>query len=528
MNSVQYKLFLAHPSLFPFSGHGGSNVDICRSGNQSYNYLNNISVGEKIKLVFDKINLTDLYNFNKDKVEITNFYKIVKKLKQGNKTKYLYQTIDFNEWSYEYNKVIDALDKINYEIEIKKGVFEKNTQDIDFSCTKSGCTFVESSCNPIIFDLLNLLINPINSPSFNFAVGAGLKVLINLQDLKDKDYKQNDDISFVLDKIDNISNTVLAIDDGSVPHNLLLKGVPGTGKSRTIDNLIQKLNASPEQVLRINIHNGTNNSDLMQGIAVKTGEGNSGIIYSEKQGAVLQHLLNAVVNPDKKYVLVLEEIQENSLNKIIGDLIYLIEDSKRTIVEPNDVQDYYNKPYDLIEKLIHFGKTKGSIKIPSLVENEKPKNLIVPDNFYVFCTSNYRDDRKVIEDNLLRRFDVVEIYPDVDAVHVDKQDFFMSLNNAIEKVMATQDTHPDRFTIGHANWISETTIDKPLLKTVIEFKDVKNIPFDIVKQILEIVDCGDYKIKTVDDETKLLKDYCSYKDLITDLQNIVYCDLIKK
>lgn len=345
---------------------------------------------------------------------------------------------------------------------------------------------------------------------------------------------QNDDLLkkvAVLD-IGNINNKIISSTLAkSVPLNLLLKGVPGTGKSRFIDELIKKIDAKPNQVLRINIHNGTNNSDLMQGIGVKTKEDNAGIIYSEKQGAVLEHLLNSIVNPTKNYVLVLEEIQENSLNKIIGDLIYLIEIDKRTQISENQINpiDRENK-FDFVERLVSEGKANGSIKIPSLVENKKPNNLIVPMNFYVFCTSNYRDDKKVIEDNLLRRFDVIELYPDVEAIDkssIEVRDFFKNLNSSIETVMESQDTHPDRFTIGHANWVKETNINKPLLKTIIEFKDVKNIPFDIVKKIFEQNNsfCGNYAISLKNNSKKLLE-YNNYKDLISDLQKVVYSDLL--
>ena len=68
--------------------------------------------------------------------------------------------------------------------------------------------------------------------------------------------------------------------------NILLKGVPGTGKSRTIDNIITNhLNLKKEHhksnVLRINIHSASSNADLMQGIGISSNE-NGNIEYKEK------------------------------------------------------------------------------------------------------------------------------------------------------------------------------------------------------------------------------------------------------
>lgn len=57
MNSVQYKLFLTHPSLFPLNGNGGANIDICRSGKKFYDTLNNMQMGSTTNLVFSKSNL---------------------------------------------------------------------------------------------------------------------------------------------------------------------------------------------------------------------------------------------------------------------------------------------------------------------------------------------------------------------------------------------------------------------------------------------------------------------------------------
>jgi len=62
-------------------------------------------------------------------------------------------------------------------------------------------------------------------------------------------------------------------------------------------------------------------------------------------------------------------------------------------------------------------------------------------------TISYRDDKKVIEDNLLRRFDVVEIYSKYDESIYKSKDipqFLELLNNKILERFETE-MHPDRF-----------------------------------------------------------------------------------
>ncbi|QCI27605.1 AAA family ATPase [Caminibacter pacificus] len=314
--------------------------------------------------------------------------------------------------------------------------------------------------------------------------------------------------------------------------NILFKGVPGTGKSTTIDKIIEEkleLKKGTENyknnVLKINIHSASSNADLMQGIAITTK--NEQVIYKEKQGLVLNHIQNALYNPYEPFVLVLEEIQENSLNELIGDLIYLIEPSKRAKLK--DLNADLAQEYS-IEDLIKFyenniadGHSFHSVKIPNLVSDGEFREMIFPDNLYVFCTSNYRDDKKVIEDNLLRRFDVIEIYPNPNVIKDKKvKEFFETMNNAILETFKDE-IHPDRFLIGHANWIdvngfSNEKFYKALLKVIVEFKEIKEIEFETLKKIF------DKTINKLNLDNEIFKEenWENYKTIVDYLQNKIY------
>jgi len=295
------------------------------------------------------------------------------------------------------------------------------------------------------------------------------------------------------------------------PHkNILLKGVPGTGKSRAIENIINdklELKDHKENVLRVNIHSASSNADLMQGIGISSKDGQ--IEYKEKQGLILNLIQRATFNPNQPFVLVLEEIQENSLNELIGDLIYLIEDSKRA---KNLVADDEEYSYEaLVEKIIVNNPETDYVEIPYLVNDSTAyRKMIMPNNLYIFCTSNYRDDKKVIKDNLLRRFEVLEIYPKNDVVSDYCKEFFSQLNKNILEVM-NDEIHPDRFLIGHSNWLKKYVKDeksfyRAFLKVVVEFKDIKEVEFSDFKKIVE-------KLPLVEE-----LNFNSYKDLIEDLQ----------
>ncbi len=289
---------------------------------------------------------------------------------------------------------------------------------------------------------------------------------------------------------------------------LLLKGVPGTGKSRAIENIINdklQLKDHKQNILRINIHSASSNADLMQGIGISSTDGK--IEYKEKQGLILNFIEKATFQPNQPFVLVLEEIQENSLNELIGDLIYLIEDDKRAKGYEADDEVYGYQ--ELVEKIITSNPKTAYVEVPYLVNSSTEyRKMIMPDNLYIFCTSNYRDDKKVIEDNLLRRFEVLEIYPKVEVVDKYCRDFFEQLNeNILTKL--EDEIHPDRFLIGHSNWLkvdNEQDFYRAFLKVVVEFKDIKEVEFNDFKEIVQ--------------ELPLTQElnFNSYKSLIEELQ----------
>jgi hypothetical protein len=330
--------------------------------------------------------------------------------------------------------------------------------------------------------------------------------------------------SSILQKIFKLQKKSQASENSQekIPLNILFKGVPGTGKSRKCDILAKKLNAelNTERFLRINIHSSTANSDLMQGIGVYTHENN--IIYAEKTGVVMDFIKKAVLSPFENFVLVLEEIQENSLNMLIGDLIYLIEEAKRTDVslvyetlKSTSSEDFFV----LSEKIIQASKESHSVTIPYLIEN-KPifRKMILPRNLYIFCTSNYRDDKKIIEDNLMRRFTVAEIYPNTDAVNDSKiKTFFEKLNKSILEHMQEFETHPDRFMVGHDTWMqvsSEDEFHRAFLKMVIDFKDIKEVEFNDFMEIIQKLDFASLEFE----HPINIEQAKNYKELIDMLQ----------
>jgi Leucine-rich repeat (LRR) protein len=416
-------------------------------------------------------------------------------------------------------------------------------------------TTLDISWNDSLIELPREMGNLINLTSLNFN-GSGLEKLPNeLSNLKNLKFL-NDELYVVLNKIEEnigmktkesfINKTLGNID---FPHkNILLKGVPGTGKSHTLENIIKndlKLKNDSKNICHINIHSASSNADLMQGIGINSNGGK--IEYKEKQGLIYNHIKKALFTPNQPFVLVLEEIQENSLNELIGDLIYLIEEKKRVIVDGDRFEDSKEYEYQaFIDEVLKDEKNKHYIEIPYLVDTSTAyRKMVLPNNLYVFCTSNYRDDKKVIEDNLLRRFDVVEIYPQTQdelgkEIFKSKEvsNFLCELNRLIEKRFIDE-IHSDRYLVGHANWLSITDEENEankklfytaLLKVLVEFKEIREVDFhSYVKPIVEELFKDEKKLYST---IKRYLDECgfkyeSYKEMVSILQVKIY-DFLKK
>ena len=184
---------------------------------------------------------------------------------------------------------------------------------------------------------------------------------------------------------------------------------------------------------------------LMTGTEIDITELNAGIQLDRKTVYQLgrissDKILNLVNNPKevmKPFVFVIDEINRGNISKIFGEMITLIEDTKR----------------------------EGKMEQASAVLPYSGELFSVPSNVYILGTMNTADRSIALMDTALRRrFQFVEMMPDTDIlknVTVEGVEIAPILKKINERITFLYDRE---HTIGHAFFIK--LIDSPDINTL--------------------------------------------------------------
>lgn len=231
------------------------------------------------------------------------------------------------------------------------------------------------------------------------------------------------------------------VSDKESPLNLILYGPPGTGKTHNsinhalsvikgydlnelielqktdIDSRKQIKNEfdnllTENQIQFVTFHQSYSYEEFVEGIKSRVIGDN--IEYFIEDGIFKKICDRASENEDKNFVLIIDEINRGNISKIFGELITLIEPSKRI-----------GESEQLKVKLTYSGSSTG-------------KMFGVPDNLYIIGTMNTADRSIALIDTALRRrFTFLEYAPDyslldVDVDGVNLQELLKAINDRIE------------------------------------------------------------------------------------------------
>ena len=247
------------------------------------------------------------------------------------------------------------------------------------------------------------------------------------------------------------------IPDVKHPLNQILYGPPGTGKTyHTVDHALAiidpgSVSESREskverfrefqrsgRIAMVTFHQSYAYEDFIEGIRPALDDAAAGQIKYERSVGIFKQIAEAAEKERKegnkeRFVLVIDEINRGNIAKIFGELITLIEDSRR--IGQKDATEV---------KLPYSNKLFG-----------------VPDNLYIIGTMNTADRSiQLLDTALRRRFAFVEMMPEpehkdisTDVEGVDCQKMLKAMNKRIAALLDREHQ------IGHTYLMDVDTIE---------------------------------------------------------------------
>lgn len=201
------------------------------------------------------------------------------------------------------------------------------------------------------------------------------KLLLSL--VNDKDHAES--------KIEKDSSKYLKTGE-----NVILYGVPGSGKSYKVKHEYLA-GLGEEQHERVVFHPDYTYSDFVGQILPEKGD-NGSLTYKFNPGPFTRIMKKAYESPDKKFVLVIEEINRGNAPAIFGDIFQLLDREKEG--DEEGFSEYSITNHEIGREL--FDDEDAKIKIPS--------------NLSIIATMNTSDQNVFTLDNAFqRRWKMVQV-----------------------------------------------------------------------------------------------------------------------
>ena len=216
-----------------------------------------------------------------------------------------------------------------------------------------------------------------NKPSFS-TLRKSEFIEINLQNLE-----KEQNISLV-----NNTNDLPTNNKGC---NVILYGVPGSGKSYTIDKEYKTKDSIEKRVV---FHPDYTYSDFVGQLLPDTDEGGR-VKYKFVPGPFTEILKSAYLNPGKNHILVIEEINRGNAPAIFGDIFQLLDRKD----DGSSMYEITNKDiYDIVHKKDDTEKDNTETD-----NNDSKYKVTIPSNLSIIATMNTSDQNVFTLDTAFQR-----------------------------------------------------------------------------------------------------------------------------
>ena len=170
--------------------------------------------------------------------------------------------------------------------------------------------------------------------------------------------------------------------------NVLLYGVPGSGKSWTIEHEYFKKDTNVERLV---FHPDYTYSDFI-GQILPNVDDEGQVSYKFTPGPFTNILADAYRNPDKEYILIIEEINRGNAPAIFGEVFQLLD-------RKTEIRDFDDDGYPIGTS--EYGITNANIA--KIVYGDSKHKVRIPSNLSILGTMNTSDQNVFTLDTAFQR-----------------------------------------------------------------------------------------------------------------------------
>jgi len=196
---------------------------------------------------------------------------------------------------------------------------------------------------------------------------------------------------------------------------VILYGPPGTSKTYYAKGLAFAIANDPNNIEFVQFHPSYSYEDFVEGIFPEVDEETGQVVFKIKDKIFKKLCKDAENNPDKNYVLIIDEINRADLSKVFGEIFSALEYRKEVV------------------KLLY-----------------SRESFTIPTNLYIIGTMNTLDKSTVdIDFALMRRFKFFEVGPDTEVLKKMLKENGVD-SDLIEKIVDVFEKIQEFYPLGHA------------------------------------------------------------------------------